>query len=173
MLIAIVGKMGCGKSTVTDYIMDKQDDACLVKFAGPLYDIQKYIYERTKLELSGEKDRQLLQWLGTEWGRKKSVNLWKDIFEADSTNLLKTYNLVLNDDCRFLNEAELIHDMGGLIVRISGPSRGMHVTGQAHASEQEIELIEEDFEVYNTNGIDTLYEQIDSIMELILGGKNG
>lgn len=126
MIIAFTGDMGVGKSTaikiLSDHLYDKP--LTLVKFAQPLYDIQEYAYQRIegayKRPETFIKDRKLLQWLGTEWGRDSlSASLWVDVWKADAEDKLFKGYQVACDDVRFDNEAETIKSMGGKIILIT------------------------------------------------------
>jgi hypothetical protein len=62
--------------------------------------------------------RHLLQTLGTEWGRNcVTPDVWLKCWKASATQHL----LVVADDVRFPNEAQLIKSMGGQIWRIERP----------------------------------------------------
>lgn len=128
MIIAFSGPMGSGKSTAIEKLKKCTGAVELVKFAGPLYDIQEYIYERVqsvyKRPESFIKDRKLLQWIGTEWGRETiSDTVWVDLWKAKIDSLREknayTHNYtIVCDDLRFDNEAEVVHSKGGHIVQI-------------------------------------------------------
>jgi dephospho-CoA kinase len=83
-LIAFTGQMGSGKSTAVSTLREFADNPVHnIKFAQTLYDIQNYIYERIESVYKRPedfiKDRKLLQWIGTEWGRGTiSESLWVD-----------------------------------------------------------------------------------------------
>lgn len=121
MIIGFTGKMGVGKSTAVKELGDKFK---LIKFAQPLYDIQEYAYRRIegayKRPENFIKDRTLLQWLGTEWGRNTlSQNLWIDVWKTDAEIALFKGNYVVVDDVRFDNEAQAIRELGGKIIQIT------------------------------------------------------
>ena len=81
MLIGITGRMGTGKTTATNALMELYDFENL-RFSKPLYDIQNYIYESLGLTLEGAKDRELLQYIGTDWGRKRDPDIWINRFKT-------------------------------------------------------------------------------------------
>jgi len=161
MLIAFTGKAGSGKSTAIEALKASGFGAVYnVKFAGPLYDIQKFIYSRISAvytpPLDFLKDRKLLQWIGTEWGRDTiSETLWVDLFKARYNNLKQKDDTVIItcDDCRFPNEAEMIHSLGGYVVEVSRANSAEHAVAglgiEGHKSEISLNSNHIDYSVSN------------------------
>ena len=161
MIIGFSGSMGAGKSTAVKVLRQRFNpgQVKLVKFADPLYDIQEYIYDRIKSVYepgSGFlKDRKLLQWIGTEWGRSTiSEDLWVDLWKAEASRLIaKNYAVVACDDVRFDNEALTIKSEGGYIIRVTSDKSSERLTGTVglnkHSSEKPIDDSFVDFEVKN------------------------
>lgn len=114
-----------------------------IKFAQPLYDIQRMVYDRIHRP-QPIKDRKLLQYIGTDWGRSVDEELWVDIWRIEARahlnkQGLNTRMVVLCDDCRFENEAKQIIDLGGKIIdvvtdRDVRKKRGQ-LLSEAHSSE--------------------------------------
>ena len=125
-LITFTGKMGSGKTTAIDCIRRLQRKMILsIKLAQPLYDIQEYAYQRIENVYRRPdnfiKDRKLLQFLGTEWGREGiRDSLWIDIWKDEVSNTLQNYTntLVITDDVRYDNEAKAVHELGGKVIKI-------------------------------------------------------
>lgn len=119
--------MGSGKSTAIQVLREiSKIEIENIKFAGPLYAMQEAIYKIVepvhKRPDSFVKDRLLLQWLGTDWGRnsvKKDIwtALWEAAVREKSNNLL-----VVCDDVRFENEIDAIHKLGGVVVQLISPN---------------------------------------------------
>lgn len=118
--------MGCGKSEALRVLAaEASTGVVLCKFAQPLYDMQELIYNRISSVYQRPegfvKDRKLLQWIGTEWGRDTiSKTLWGDLWQANVDDVLAgPGNLIaVCDDVRFDNEAERFTNMGGVIIQI-------------------------------------------------------
>lgn len=118
----------------------------LIKFAQPLYDIQKLVYERIH-KPEPIKDRKLLQYIGTNWGRTIDEDLWVNIWRIETRSHLNKQGLntrmvVVCDDCRFANEAKQIIELGGQIIDVEcdrevRQSRGQLIN-ESHASENGI-----------------------------------
>jgi hypothetical protein len=157
-LIGFNGSMGVGKSTAIKCLKDMLEDMIhtdmpqvrLVKFAQPLYDMQEFVYRRiTSVHKRSEgftKDRKLLQWLGTDWGRDTiSKTLWVDIWKAEVRVLQEVHpnDIVVCDDIRFDNEAEAFKAMGGTLVKLVSTSTAkridIHSGISNHASEAGID----------------------------------
>lgn len=125
-LIALHGNMGVGKSEAYKFISETlgKDNVVLVKFAQPLYDIQEYAYNiispvYTRPD-SFTKDRKLLQWLGTEWGRQTiSESVWIDLWKSKVKSLIESGKTVVCDDVRFPNEAESVRQLEGIVININ------------------------------------------------------
>jgi hypothetical protein len=166
MIIALTGQMGSGKSTALDIIKSRKE-AMYVKFAQPLYDLQTTIYNELGLDLNSVKgkDRRLLQVLGTDWGRDKDPNIWVNAWQKKVLNLGGLGYDVITDDCRFINEAEKIKEMGGIIIKIQGPQRGEFITGTSHASEADITKINADYTIINDGTLSELETKIDKVLE--------
>lgn len=142
-LIGFSGGYGVGKSTAIECLKEIAQQVRLVKFAQPLYDMQGFIYERiARAYVPGPdfiKDRKLLQWLGTDWGRNIDENLWVNIWKEEARRHLGHGAFIVCDDVRFDNEAETVRAMGGLVVKLTRPNNDKHAQGGTgianHASE--------------------------------------
>ena len=73
--------------------------------------------------------RHMLRTLGTEWGRQC---IHPDIWLRCWQQRIKPYNLVVADDVRFPNEAELVRSLGGEVWFVERPDA---VRTHEHASE--------------------------------------
>ncbi len=162
MLIGFNGGMGCGKSTaiqaLKDFVFPR--DVLLVKFAQPLYDMQEFVYRRISSVHTRpddfKKDRKLLQWLGTDWGRDTiSQDLWVSIWQAEVADLRTWHKdpIIVCDDVRFDNEAEVLKNLGGHVIKIVRQDNTAHAIGGegivGHKSESGISVALTDFTVHN------------------------
>ncbi len=178
-VIGFNGGYGVGKSTAIRALMQQSDTpTTLVKFAQPLYDIQEYIYGRVEDVYSRPadfvKDRKLLQWLGTDWGRTViGGHVWVDLWKAEAqAQLARTVNrngIVVCDDVRFDNEAHAIHALGGVVVRITRPDASQHAIGGTgivnHASEQGINKDLVDYTIENSGDLDKFKSSLSSLYQ--------
>lgn len=129
-LVALTGPAGCGKSTVADLMVAEGWQR--VKFASTLKNMCRAMgmteqmieggqKEEPQAMLGGNTPRYIMQTLGTEWGRKiVHPDLWVRITKAEIQRNLDDGRNVVVDDCRFANEADCIHSLGGVVVGVSG-----------------------------------------------------
>jgi len=116
-IINVSGKMGSGKTTTLNKIVDKLESLGVpykkIKFADPLYEMHNYILEYMEsygLKYNGVKHGPLLQYMGTEFGRNTyGDNVWVDIARNKIENLPKN-TIAIIDDMRFKNEFEAFSD---------------------------------------------------------------
>jgi len=153
MLIALYSStLGSGKSTVANFLVQSHGFA-LLSFASPIKSMTNVLltefgyspdeaYHMTHVtknapvpELASTIDvRQLLQTLGTEWGRQCIhpdiwLRCWLSrylVLSADGAT-----NIVV-DDVRFENEASLISRLGGHLWKVERPNEASMST---HSSE--------------------------------------
>lgn len=169
MIIALSGSMGSGKSTVID-ILKGMAYFKNIKFAGPLYKMQEAIYKIAGLPQPVPKDRKLLQWLGSDWGRSIDADIWGNIWQKAADRALHYGVNVVCDDCRFDNEAERVKKMGGKIVRIVATPEiragRIKLEGLNHVSESGIEDKWIDYTLNNNGDLDSLKSQVKEMFTL-------
>jgi hypothetical protein len=84
--------------------------------------------------LGGKTPRELMQTIGTEWGRKMvSECIWLDATSRIILGLPSDVPGVVFDDVRFDNEAKMLRDLGGVIIRIERPSITVRMTHESEA----------------------------------------
>lgn len=140
-IIGVVGLIGSGKDTVSNYITS-QTDGKRTSFAAPLKDMCSAVFGWPRHLLEGDTDesrdfretpdiywagklsmpnftpRLALQLMGTEIMRESfHQDIWLNSLEY---RLLKDNEteLVVVSDCRFMNELSLIKEMGGHVIRV-------------------------------------------------------
>ena len=149
LYLGISGKMGSGKTTLSDGLIKALTSlkVARVSLAKPLKDIQDIIHGYVDVQLKGEKDRDLLIALGM-WGRGKSPDFWLE--RAVSAMEEIDADIIICDDVRFLNEADWFKD-NGLLMRIEGKQRGDNVDESRADDPTETTLDEYDFKYYISN----------------------
>lgn len=174
-IIALTGSMFSGKSTVQALLKSKLENngykVFTIKFAQPLYDMQEFIYDRINEKIPYPKDRKLLQWLGTEWGRSINKDLWVNLWYKDAQDVLSIFNnaIVLCDDVRFNNEAEAVKRLNGAIISIEASDaararRGVLVNSN-HTSEKGIDKEYITANIYNEGSLIDLDQQVSYLLD--------
>ena len=146
-LVGITGKAGSGKSTAAQVLLDA--GWVRVKFADPLKDMLRAFYRLAGLQpdiierkiegdlkevpcdlLCGQTPRWAMQSLGTDWGRKMiGVDLWLSIARRRIALAMAAGFDVVVDDVRFEDEADMIRELGGLVIGLErGDGAGGHVS---------------------------------------------
>lgn len=193
VLIGVTGEIGCGKSTIVDYL-SKNYKFTEYTFAGPLKNIavclgfeshQVFGTQEQKLEINdfwGISGRQFLQVFGSEICRDfvpkvlpqmklNGISMWVRLFEKFKQDHQNT-NLAVSD-VRFEDESKTIQQHGGIILRIIRPVQNTsdkHDLINSHQSETQTDLINPNVIIYNDRDLNTLYKKLDLFMEFIRRG---
>ena len=112
------------------------------------------------LDADSVSPREFMQWLGTEWGRDMiGKDFWINAWLAE----VRKHTNVVCDDCRFLNEADAIKSLNGVIVRRDRPQDFLMDNG-GHSSESGLpdEMI--DFVVGHQSTLGDLETHVDQIL---------
>ena len=106
--------------------------------------------------------RVMMQTLGTEWGRSLLPDLWLRVWQHE---LDDSANTVCVPDVRFDNEAELIRELGGVIIHIQRKPTADMLAVPAHASEAGIRKEKGDIIFRNDRGIEKMARLAASILD--------
>lgn len=181
MIIGIVGKMESGKTTVAKMIKEYHQKTSLLACADPLKEMIINAGICKPEEIFGKKtkfSRLMMQKIGTEIFRKQvDPDFWIKKLDEEITKIYNTYGKdiwIIIHDVRFLNEAKLIKDRDGIIVKIYRPTKKKFSffkkddSKNKHASEVEQDKIEEDLIIFNDEGLVELKTKVNSIVEKII-----
>jgi hypothetical protein len=161
LVVLISGKQGSGKTTLRENLISKisHDLAILTtvehySFARPVYDaaaaVQAALHEKYGLTIL-QKDRALLQVIGTEWGRSsRGENVWVDCAREFVSR--SKADIIVIDDCRFPNELLAEFGCPTLKVRLNASLevralRAQSAGGHAHPSESALDDHEGEFDM--------------------------
>ena len=171
MLIGIHGRAHSGKDTVADFLMDQFPDHRRYSFADPIRDMlaaglnipMETMLDPTKKEqddiVFGKSPRQMMQTLGTEWGREMiDPDIWLKAAISRGTELIIP-------DVRFENEAEWVRRHGQLL-HIERP--GKKIKESDHVSENGIKKREQDITIINDGTLDDLASLVKNLTEQLL-----
>ena len=154
--------MGSGKDSAANFLAAKYKGD-RVAFSDPIYDIMHFAQRRCGIPRS--KDRQFLQFVGTEWARAKDPDVWV-------TSLLRrtaycTRPIFLSD-IRYPNELRALQDNGWVCVKLFGRRDVLRSgTGDSHhVSETSVDTIPTscwDLVLDNSGTLDDFYTQLDNV----------
>ena len=138
-VIALSGRAGSGKSLASETLV--QAGWKRVKFADGLKNMLRSLYDTAGLTLDeierrlegdlkeqpdpllkGKTPRWAMQSLGNEWGRELiHRDLWLSLaIKAVRNHMSVGYNVVV-DDCRYVNEADAVRNIGGSVWLVKRP----------------------------------------------------
>jgi len=177
-IIGITGRKYNGKDTLGNLFVNNYGYTKLA-YADPLKEACRCIFNFTDEQLYGDKKeiedefwhvtpRKVLQYVGTDMFRAhiKNVipqvenNIWVEVIKKQILDGLKNDpdTKFVVTDVRFPNEAKMLQDLGGIVVRVKRDFVNTEV--DTHASELMIENLEVDYEILNNGTIDELYHNM-------------
>lgn len=170
-LIGLCALARCGKTTVANHLHDHHGLEHY-SFASPLkrglWMMLGLTHEHTEGDLKelpmeefgGKSPRQMMQTLGTEWGRNLiAEDVWLTCAKKALANA--DHGLVIAD-VRYENEAQWIRDHGGVIVHIQRPGAEKV---SSHASEAGVAIAAGDLVVLNDGSLNELYANVDLVVK--------
>jgi hypothetical protein len=168
-LIGITGPAGAGKTLVASMV----PGALVMQFADPLYAMLAVItglpenvlrhpaVKSRPIEWLGKTSRELLQTLGTEWGRETVArDIWVHIgMDRAQAAFDAGIPTIVFADVRFENEAQEIRRRGGAIWHVARPGVGR----DGHSSEAGIEIAPGDSVIENSSTPAALRELVERL----------
>ena len=168
-IIALAGRARSGKNTVANFIQ-AQYGGYQYAFAGPIRAMLKAGFnidldadhwttrKEDPIPGIGKSPRQMMQTLGTEWGRECiNPDLW--VLLAQLRFMNQGTGMILTD-MRFENEASWVRRMGGQVVHIVRDS----APGVAeHKSENSLFVDPRDITLYNNMDLESLQHAVSKL----------
>lgn len=172
-LIGVTGKARSGKDTVANFIV-AAIGGYRYAFADPIRTMlnagfgidmgDPYWQERKEIPIVafGKSPRQMMQTLGTEWGRQLvHEDVWLLLAQQ---KLLNTGSGMVISDVRFDNEARWVRKLGGIVVHVV---REDAVPVNEHASEAGVTLGDSDKMIMNTGSLEELQARVKNIVGVV------
>lgn len=175
ILIGLTGFARTGKSTAAGHLASEHNfetyafmtplkEGIAAMFNLSIEDIEGPGKEQP-IDWLGRSPRQLMQLLGTEWGRDMiSASIWLDLAEQNLGNLAELYpdapGFVISD-VRFENEADFVRKRGGLIIHVQ---RADASAVNPHVSELGVAVQPHDAVINNDSDLVGLFAQVDGIV---------
>lgn len=191
-LIGLTGRAGSGKDTVAAklrlvwWALDQRRTTvprtAVLAFADPIRDMLRQIgvpdvhmHDRALKEQPvpgiGRSYRELAQTLGTEWGRQLVADdLWvrlmaerlrESVAAAEDVGMAR---LAIITDVRLPNEAALVRELGGVLVRIERP--GIEPVRE-HSSEQAVDALPADHVLINDGDLTELGARVRALAKTL------
>lgn len=177
-LIGIHGKARAGKDTFANFLVEnhgftKMAFADPIKWAVasafgiPLGEVYSDEFKTTVHPTWNLAGRQILQQFGTEamrdtFGRHFWVRRWMMDYSK-----LRTVSSVVVSDVREEHEAEVIRELGGLIVHLRRDSAGLGGVEGNHSSEAGIKVEERDIVIHNNDTLQRLEVETSNVVYFI------
>ena len=169
-LIGLTGPAGAGKDTVAA-ILAREYDFMRMSFASPIKDALVALFGLDRAQLTGaakeatvdwigKSPRQLMQTLGTEWGRQLvRDDLWIRHAERRLQYYHQISSRVVITDVRFENEAAWLRRRGGHLWHVL---RNERAQVNPHASEGGVQFDAEagDDIIDNNHGLEQLADEV-------------
>jgi len=172
MLIGICGSKQSGKDTVGKYLEKYlKGSVNKLKFATPVVDIANILtgvdfytdYEKvkeTKLPEFNLKGRDILQYIGTEFGRTLCDDVWINRLN-DKIDLKHDHTIIT--DVRFKNEAEFIINKGGILIKVI---KDTIINNDTHISEHDLDNFNDyNCIIMNIETLEILEEKVKSFVD--------
>lgn len=179
LLIGLAGRARTGKTSLAQHLTIEHDFQSYA-FADPLREGLINVFNLTPSDFSDDKKEQPIGWLGrsprelmqsmgTEWGRHMvHPELWLLLAEQNLTHLGQTYDTApgfVISDVRFENEAEFIRKRGGIVIHVLRPGAP---EVNPHLSERGVAIIDNDFVLHNDGSLEDLFSQMDQYLAAIV-----
>ena len=173
LLIGIMGKARSGKDTAAD-ALQREFNLHRYAFADPLKDMLEVVFgdkfrhgdREQPIEWLGKSPSQLMQTLGTEWGRDLvHPDIWQLLAHQRWLEKQAAGQGMVVSDVRFPNEANWIQEQGGLIIEVVRPG----VEGvNHHVSENALEDVGLREVVVNDGSKESLEQEVVDIVSAYL-----
>lgn len=170
LLIGITGPALSGKNTMARHLFLRHGFQ-IVSFSDPLragittmFDLQEHHFRNPEKDMTiewiGKSPRELLQTLGTEWGRDLvNRQIWCVHMHRRIRNVLYSGKNIVIPDVQFIDDARLICSLGGKIWRVIRPGAET-MPHRTHSGEQEQQRIVADQDLINDGTIDDLKKHV-------------
>jgi hypothetical protein len=171
VIIGIAGPARSGKDTVADFLI-AETNGYKYNLADPMRAMLKAGFgidltldywadkKETSIPALGKSPRQLMQTLGTEWGRNLiGEDTWLVLAQAQ---LLRRGAGMIIPDIRFENEAAWVRSRGGTIIHVR---RKNAPQVHAHTSESGIKAAPGEVTIYNDGSLQDLQNSVGEIVD--------
>ncbi|VVM93373.1 hypothetical protein PS673_02906 [Pseudomonas fluorescens] len=172
LLIGLAGRARTGKTTAANHLANVHGFQTYA-FADPLREGLMNIFNLSPCDFDddrkeqpigwlGRSARELMQSMGTEWGRNMvHPELWLLLAEQNLEFLGQAHDTATGfviSDLRFENEADFVRKRGGIVIHVL---RHDATEVNPHVSETGISIQDNDLVLHNEGALDDLFGQLD------------
>lgn len=168
LLVGIAGAHESGKSTFMGYVRDalysKYETYACVETNKAIYNYLAHAFRMSEVNFYEKTPfiRFILEQTGV-WLRKNEPEFMKNFVKDSYAQYAHTNTIVLMAGVRRINEARVIKDLGGIIVRV------YRSTGKpAQPSEDELHYITGDYVIDNNSGLIALENNAEAFVDFLL-----
>lgn len=180
-LIGITGKLESGKSTLATMIMKRATveckkyafasalkNMCLDYFGFKWCDLYTIDGKKTVHPLWGITSREFMQRLGQGLRDGIAPDVWVKVLETQILREQETFGLAVIDDVRMPNEVEMVHRLGGVMIRVTRPDHVSESTGiENHPSEQDLPDRIIEYDIANIGDKDALFDTVRMLVPVV------
>lgn len=178
LLIGLAGRARTGKTTAANHLANMHGFQTYA-FADPLRDGLMNIFNLSPCDFDddrkeqpigwlGRSARELMQSMGTEWGRNMvHPELWLLLAEQNLEFLGQAHDAATGfviSDLRFENEADFVRKRGGIVIHVLRPDA---TEVNPHVSETGIGIQDNDLVLHNEGALDDLFGQLDEFFDAL------
>ncbi|WP_095080317.1 deoxynucleotide monophosphate kinase [Pseudomonas sp. Irchel s3h17] len=178
LLIGLAGRARTGKTTAANHLANVHGFQTYA-FADPLREGLMNIFNLSPCDFDddrkeqpigwlGRSARELMQSMGTEWGRNMvHPELWLLLAEQNLEFLGQAQDTATGfviSDLRFENEADFVRKRGGIVIHVLRPDA---TEVNPHASEMGIGIQDNDLVLHNEGALDDLFGQLDEFFDAL------
>lgn len=183
MLIGVAGKAGSGKDTVALYLQ-RHHNFVAVAFATKLKELLADLFGLTHEQLYGElkevidpryglSPRFMMQHVGQSF-RKLWPDVWVWYLRRHLEVMLAAGMKVVVTDVRQDNEARMIRDLEGYLIKVERPGAGARNGIEAHITETWVDSdYTWDMVIENDASLEKLYRQVEDFYQRVKGYGHG
>tara|TARA_B110000263_G_C15297854_1_gene506447 strand:+ start:232 stop:810 length:579 start_codon:yes stop_codon:yes gene_type:complete len=189
VLLGISGAKRSGKDTFADEFLKKNKNYVKYTMSTPIKKICKELFllkddqlydEKEKIdERWGVSPRQMFQILGTDIFRNNILQFFPNITKVLKNDTIwihhfklfyesnKNKNIIITD-IRFIDEAQLIKDLNGIIIKIKRNEIKIDDTNMPiHESEKHFDDINHDYMINNNGDLNEYKKKINKLLEIL------
>lgn len=167
--LAFCGLQRSGKDTAADFCINnisRFNQAKILKFADPLYEISEFIQKTCGFPVC--KERKLLQYIGTDYAREKDPEVWLNVFRKRISEISSDTPIIVTDG-RFLNELNLLKELGFYLIKIERDEKfriSAGATHTNHASELDLDKFKDwNLVITNDSSVSEFYKTLKIIFD--------